>query len=140
MIEIGTIDHVGLRVTDLARSQAFYAKLGFAPEPGEDTPDHHALGLINAAGTRINLIYNGQAHPQRNILMDVPERWPGYTHAAFLVPRLDTVLDWARDEGVAITEGPIELGGRRIVAFLRDPDGNVLEFDELLLLASGGPA
>ena len=40
------------------------------------------------------------------------------------------VLDWAEREGVTITEGPVDWG-RRLTCFLRDPDGNVLEFNEL---------
>ena len=91
-----------------------------------------AVGLINDKGVRINLIFNGQATPDgRNVLMDVAEKWPGWTHPAFVVSDLDSVLKWARSHDVAITEGP-GLWGRRRVCFLRDPDGNVLEFDELL--------
>jgi len=132
MFRIISYDHVGVRVTDHERAAAFYAKLGFRPEPNEDSPEHQALGLINSAGVRINLIYNGQVHPERNVLMDVETKWPGYTHYAVLVDNLQAVLDWAGAEGIQITEGPIEIGGRRTVAFIRDPDGNVIEFDELL--------
>lgn len=132
MFRISAYDHVGVRVTDRAASAAFYAKLGFRPEPEEDSPEHEALGLINADGVRINLIYNGAPHPDRNVLMDAPDKWPGYTHYAVLVDDLRGVLDWAAREGVDITEGPIEIGGRRTVCFIRDPDGNVIEFDELL--------
>lgn len=132
MFQIQSYDHVGVRVTDRERAAAFYAKLGFRPEPNEDSPRHSALGLINDAGVRINLVYNGVAHPGRNVLMDVPEKWPGYTHFAVLVDSLQGVLDWAAREGVKITEGPVVLGDRRTVVFIRDPDGNVIEFDELL--------
>ena len=37
----------------------------------------------------------------------------------------------AGDNDVAITEGPHDWG-RRLTCFLRDPDGNVLEFNELV--------
>ena len=39
-------------------------------------------------------------------------------------------LRWS--EKIAITEGPIEIGGRRLTLFIRDPDRNVLEFNQLL--------
>ena len=42
---------------------------------------------------------------------------------------LDAVR-WARREGVKITEGPVDWR-RRTTCFIRDPDGNVLEFNEL---------
>jgi len=133
MFRISAYDHVGVRVTDREHAVAFYAKLGFYPEPNEDSPQFKAVGLINDAGVRLNLIYNGQTPPDgRNVLMDVPQKWPGYTHPAFLVDSLQAVLDWAAAEGITVTEGPIEIGGRRTICFVRDPDGNVVEFDELL--------
>ena len=132
MFRIQSYDHIGVRVTDRERAAAFYAKLGFRPEPNEDAPEHSALGLINDAGVRINLVYNGVPHPDRNVLMDVPDKWAGYTHYAVLVDSLQGVLDWAEREGVTITGGPVVYGDRRTVAFIRDPDGNVIEFDELL--------
>lgn len=125
-------DHVGVRVSERARALRFYGALGFAPEPGEGGVERRAVGLINAAGVRVNLIFNGEPDPHgRNVLMDVPEKRPGWTHPAFTVERLDDVLAWAAGQGVTITEGPVSWGRRR-VCFLRDPDGNVLEFDELL--------
>lgn len=132
MFKIQSYDHIGVRITDRERATAFYAKLGFRPEPNEDSSQHSAVGLINDAGVRINLVYNGTPHPGRNVLMDVSDKWPGYTHYAVLVDSLQGVLDWAAREGVTITEGPLQLGERRTVAFIRDPDGNVIEFDELL--------
>jgi len=33
---------------------------------------------------------------------------------------------------VVITEGPHPIGPRRIALFIRDPDGNVLEFNQLI--------
>ena len=80
-------------------------------------------------GTRLNLIFNGAARAN-NVLLDEPVKWPGYTHGAFLVEFAPGVLDWAAREGVAITEGPVDWG-RRLTCFVRDPDGNVLEFNEL---------
>jgi catechol 2,3-dioxygenase-like lactoylglutathione lyase family enzyme len=134
MFTIGQIDHVGIRVTDRDRARAFYEKLGFVFDPDEDSPAGQSIGLVNADGARINLIYNGQdAQGQGNVLLDVPQKWPGYTHAAFLVDSLDALVDWLARAGVVITEGPSVFGhGRRKVCFIRDPDGNVIEFDEIL--------
>ncbi|GAM98360.1 Gll4059 protein [alpha proteobacterium U9-1i] len=128
-IALSAYDHVGLRVTDARRSLAFYREFGFEIDP--DFTDDRVAEIVNVAGLRINLIFNGVAPPDgRNVLLDVPEKWPGYTHAAFIVEKLATILDWAAARGIAITEGPVDWG-RRITCFLRDPDGNVLEFNEL---------
>ena len=121
-------DHFGIRVADPARSLAFYAGLGFTPDPAFTTD--RVAEVVNAAGIRFNLVFNGTPWPGGNILLDAPDKWPGYTHAAFVVPDLQSVLDWAEARGVAITEGPVDWG-RRLTCFLRDPDGNVLEFNQL---------
>lgn len=134
MFKLGQIDHVGIRVTDRDRAQAFYEKLGFVFDPGEDSPRGRSIGLVNAAGARINLIYNAiESSHGGNVLLDIPEKWPGYTHAAFLVDSLDGLVAWLTQEGVPITEGPSVFGhGRRKVCFIRDPDRNVIEFDEII--------
>jgi catechol 2,3-dioxygenase-like lactoylglutathione lyase family enzyme len=133
MFRITHYDHIGVRVTDRNVAVEFYRKLGFEIEPDEDSPHFNAVGLINAEGVRINLIYNGNTPPEsRNVLMDIPEKWPGYTHYAVMVDNLQKVLDWAAQAGIPITEGPIEIGGRRTLCFIRDPDGNVIEFDQVL--------
>jgi glutathione S-transferase len=128
-VKITSYDHVGLRVTDRSRALVFYDALGFQLD--ETHSSQTALEIVNESGVRLNLILNGQPTPQRdNILMDRPEKWPGYTHVAFIVEQLSEVLDWAAKGNIAITEGPIDWG-RRITCFLRDPDSNVLEFNEL---------
>lgn len=132
MIDITSYDHVGIRVTSRSRALAFYRSLGFE-EAGPDRPQSTAVYLVNDAGLRIHLICNGEPTEDRgNVLMDVDHKWPGVTHPAFVVERLDAVLDWAAANGVTITEGPVEWDGRRRTCFLRDPDGTVLEFNELI--------
>ncbi len=128
-LQINAYDHVGIRVTDRDRALAFYADLGFVRDDAHSTAT--ADEIVNAAGVRLNLIPNGVPTPQNdNVLLDRPTKWPGYTHAAFVVDSLADILDWAAARGVAITEGPVDWG-RRITCFLRDPDSNVLEFNEL---------
>jgi|SRR4029077_2106751 catechol 2,3-dioxygenase-like lactoylglutathione lyase family enzyme len=128
-LHITHFDHIGMRVTDAKRALAFYRELGFEVDPDNSTDT--ALEIVNAAGVRLNLIPNGQPTPDGgNILMDVPQKWPGYTHAAFIVERLADILEWAARANIPITEGPVDWG-RRTTCFLRDPDSNVLEFNEL---------
>jgi catechol 2,3-dioxygenase-like lactoylglutathione lyase family enzyme len=134
-MQIQGFDHVGIRVSDRERALDFYASLGFAPDP-EFTTDRVAE-VVAADGTRINLIFNGVAQPAaHNILLDEAVKLPGYTHAAFIVGQLDELVAWAKREGVAVTEGPVDWG-RRMTCFIRDPDGNVLEFNELKGVDSG---
>jgi lactoylglutathione lyase len=128
-LQIIAYDHVGLRVTDRDRSLAFYEDLGFKLDPDYSTDT--ALELVSPSGVRINLILNGQPTPAGdNVLLDRRQKWPGYTHMAFVVDRLADILDWASQRRIPITEGPVDWG-RRLTCFLRDPDSNVLEFNEL---------
>lgn len=134
MFKLAQIDHVGIRVTDRNVAQEFYMRLGFRLDPEEESPQGKSCGLINDAGARINLIYNGQLPPEgKNVLLDIPDKWPGYTHAAFIVDDIDELVSWLHQRGIKITEGPSIFGhGRRKVCFIRDPDLNVIEFDEIL--------
>ncbi len=127
-VSVIAYDHVGLRVTDRTRALALYADLGFTIDP--DYTSERVAEIVSPGGVRINLIFNGE-NRANNVLLDEPTKWPGYTHAAFIVDKLDSILEWAAERGVKITEGPVDWG-RRITCFLRDPDGNVLEFNQLI--------
>jgi catechol 2,3-dioxygenase-like lactoylglutathione lyase family enzyme len=125
---------VGIRVSDRAEAIAFYEALGFRERAY--LPEHQANEMATEDGVFVNLIFNGVKRPERrNILMDEPLKYPGVTHPAFVVEDLDAVVAVCEREGIAISEGPIDIGGRRRVVFIRDPDGNVLEFDEMYATA-----
>jgi catechol 2,3-dioxygenase-like lactoylglutathione lyase family enzyme len=127
------LDHVGIRVTDLDVAERFYAKLGFERDPDEFSIDAKACGLIHRSGMRIHLIFNGEPSIEGNVLLDAPIPRPGYTHAAFIVDSMTELVRWFDSEGIRVTEGPVKMGhGRRNVCFIRDPDLNVLEFNEIL--------
>lgn len=133
MFQIERFDHVGIRVSDIVTAENFYRKLGFRPDPKEESPKSRARGLINDHGVRIHLIYNANVPVTKNVLMDSPDKLPGYTHAAFIVDDLDKLVKLLVAEDIRITEGPSVFGdGRRKVCFIRDPDFNVLEFNEVL--------
>jgi catechol 2,3-dioxygenase-like lactoylglutathione lyase family enzyme len=128
------LDHIGIRVADLAAAEAFYAKLGFIRDPDEFAPQAKACGLVHPTGLRIHLIYNGEPASEGNVLLDAPIKRPGYTHAAFIVDSMNELVAWLARENIRISEGPMMMGhGRRNVCFIRDRDLNVLEFNEILV-------
>lgn len=128
-LSIKGYDHVGLRVTSRAAATRFYEKLGFHLVPL--LSNERVAEVVTDAGVRINLIFNGVRRGDGlNVLLDEPVKWPGYTHAAFIVDDLESVLRFAESMRIPITEGPVDWG-RRLTCFLRDPDGNVLEFNQL---------
>jgi lactoylglutathione lyase len=123
---ISAVSHVGIRVLDAERSEAFYAKLGFrvVARHGRDS----VVILSNDAGVEINLIVNAVPdHDGTNVLMDenLPKR-AGYTHVAFAVDSIDETVRKLGELGIAISGGPERLGPG-ISLFVRDPDRNVLE-------------
>lgn len=128
-IGITAYEHVGIRVSDRAAAVAFYEQLGFVLS--QDFPEHSALEMENEGGVRINLIYNA-VRRDKNILMDEAVRYPGVTHPAFVVRSLAETIAALGAQGIALSEGPLEVDERRRICFVRDPDGNVVEFDELL--------
>ncbi|WP_028300551.1 VOC family protein [Oceanospirillum beijerinckii] len=125
---IRSFDHVGIRVSDRQRSVEFYQRLGFretAVFPAYEANE------MEVGGVRINLIFNG-ARMDHNPLLDAPVKPPGVTHPAFVVDDLTALQEWLETEGITITQGPHPIGSRRITLFIRDPDGNVLEFNQLI--------
>jgi len=76
------LSHIGIRVRELAPSRAFYERLGFRFEWGPAGPEPVAA-MRHTSGLEINFILN--AKTEGNILMDVPEKHPGYTHIALKI-------------------------------------------------------
>lgn len=126
MIAVEKIDHLGIRVSDKKRAVSFYAGLGF--ELIQEIDYDAVLIVKNAAGVELNLIVNGvDRMGGKNILMDVPEKHPGYTHAAFRVADIRETIAALKTMGVPITQGPVTFGDGHVSVFCRDPDRNVIE-------------
>ncbi len=124
-------DHIGIRVSNKQQAMAFYQALGFVESAS--FPLFEANEMLSADGVRINLIFNGARTPNGyNALLDAPVKLPGMTHPAFIVDDLQVLEAWLGEQGIVITEGPHHIGPRRVALFIRDPDGNVLEFNQLV--------
>lgn len=126
-IDIPGVDHIGIRVRDLERAMKFYAMLGFSLH-ARATNDAVAI-VRNARGVELNLVYNANADAGgKNILMDVGEKYPGYTHVALRVASIKAAIEALRANGIRITQGPVSFGADgHVSVFVRDPDLNVVE-------------
>ncbi|MGP9689752.1 VOC family protein [Psychrobacter sp. AOP22-C1-C5] len=124
-------DHVGIRVSNRQEAMTFYERLGFTET--YRIPEGEANEMITSAGVRINLIFNAaKVKDRKNLLLDETIKRPGITHPAFIIHDINEFQNWLLKAGIKVTEGPKKLGPRRIALFIRDPDGNVLEFNQLL--------
>lgn len=90
MIDITRINHVGLRVTHLETTRAFYEALGFQFIVGPVGPEPVAI-MEHPSGVNINFILNSQDPTPLNQLMDIPQKHTGYTHIALEVNDLSAV-------------------------------------------------
>jgi lactoylglutathione lyase len=126
MIAIEQVDHIGVRVADKTRAMAFYRQFGF--ELIHESSFDAVVIIKNVAGVELNLIVNGvDLTGGKNILMDVPEKYPGYTHIALRVADIRQAMAALKESGTAITQGPVTFGDGHVSVFVRDPDRNVIE-------------
>ncbi|MCZ6588638.1 MAG: VOC family protein [Alphaproteobacteria bacterium] len=126
-IDIEQVDHIGIRVAELDRAMSFYQVLGFKLVH-EDTNDAVVI-IKNSRDVEINLIYNANDdNGGDNILMDVANKYPGYTHVALRVSSIKAAIEALAENDIAITQGPVSFGlDGNVSLFVRDPDRNVVE-------------
>ena len=127
MINIDRVDHIGIRVADLDRAMTFYRIFGFEEVRAADNDD--VVVMKNVEDVEINIIFNANnSNDNKNILMDVPDKYPGYTHVAFRVTSIADTVAALNENGIEITQGPVAFGADgHVSVFLRDPDRNTLE-------------
>ena len=128
MKQITRINHLGIRVFDLAVSRAFYEQLGFVFLVGPVGPEPVAI-MEHPSGININFILNAANKTESNVLMDEPVKQAGYTHVALEVNDMDAVVKELQSLTINITEGPVTFPTGTSV-FIRDPDLNVVEFHQ----------
>ena len=127
MIKIENVDHLGIRVTDPKRALDFYKILGF--ELHKKVDFDNVIIVKNANNVEINFIVNGADHlGGKNILMDVPEKHPGFTHVGLRVASILEVLKTLEENDITPSQGPVTFGNDgHVSVFIRDPDRNVIE-------------
>jgi hypothetical protein len=64
--------------------------------------------IRNENSVELNLIFNANAgDPTANVLMDIPEKYPGYTHMALRVASIPATIAALKANDTAITQGPV---------------------------------
>jgi catechol 2,3-dioxygenase-like lactoylglutathione lyase family enzyme len=116
------IDNVGICVSDLKRSVAFYQQLGFSKVYENNR------GATMVAGTAKLFIFQTRKATSASVGRDFTlfQNPPGIDHISFDVQDVDRTYAEAKAKGVAFNDAPEDQSwGARMVS-LRDPDGNNL--------------
>ena len=127
MLDIRSVNHIGIRIADKDKSVQFYGSLGFKFVSDAGFKDGHPIIMKHPSGVVLNLLGPANASEGTNILMDVEEKYPGYTHIALTVSSMNSAVQFMSDHGIEIT-GSFSFDNMSAI-FIRDPDRNVIEID-----------
>ena len=126
------LDHTMIRVKDLDRSLDFYTRiLGMKIHRNTEYPEgrftNTFVGYIGEdEGTNIELTYNWDQQENYN-------KGNGWGHLAIKVSDVYETSEYLKQQGVEFTKEPSQMkNGTRILAFIKDPDGYVIELNEPL--------
>ena len=129
MLGIQQVNHIGIRIGELERSRAFYEALGFTFVSDAGFKDGHPVIMRHPSGVVLNLLGPRKDGDGSNILMDVDAKYPGITHVALTVDSLEKAKAFLAEHDIEIT-GSFDFASMAAV-FIRDPDRNVIEFDDV---------
>lgn len=122
---ITDIGHTAFAVNDIDRALAFYALLGLN-ESFRLTRDDGSLMLIymHISGDRFLELFPNGPEPD-------PNRLHSFRHICLAVDDLQGLVDHLRANGVTIDIDVKEGLDRNLQAWVKDPDGNAIEFMQL---------
>jgi lactoylglutathione lyase len=127
MLNIDSVNHIGIRVRERSRAVEFYELLGFELVNDAGFEEGHPIIMKHPSGVVLNLLGPSNMPDGKNILMDVSEKYTGITHMALTVSSLDFAKTFMKDNEIEIT-GSFSFNGMSAI-FVRDPDRNVIELD-----------
>ncbi len=127
MLNIESVNHIGIRIKDKTRSVAFYELLGFEFSADAGYEDGHPIIMQHPSGVVLNLLGPSNSPGDSNILMDVDEKHTGITHVALTISSLGDAKNFMSDNDIKIS-GSFSFGNMSAI-FIRDPDRNVIELD-----------
>ena len=126
------LDHTMLRVKDLEKSIYFYTKiLGMRILRKNEYPDGRFTNTFigynsEDDGTNLELTYNWDQEEEYI-------KGNAWGHLALKVSDVYATSSYLKEMGVEFTKEPSPMkNGTRIIAFIKDPDGYVIELNEPL--------
>ncbi len=117
-------DHVGIIVSDVARSKAFYRALGFELDSEYDDGTK-TLVFLRGPGLRLELFCYRETPP---VSSAAGQRVLGFRHLAFRVDDIDDAVAELVDAGILPPETVVrDVPGLARLVFVTDPDGIEIE-------------
>ena len=126
-----SFEHVGMTVSNMDQAVAFYCDLlGLTLHLRKKTDDGSDLAFLDAGGGMLEIIapVNGAKRA-----VDVPDDTAGLRHLTFLYASVDETFAKLEAAGVDLKERPRFTYNPEVlhkVAFVRDPDGIIIELAE----------
>lgn len=124
-------EHVGMTVSDMDRSVAFYVGLlGLKLVVRRKGPAGNEMAFLDARGAQLEIVAPADGAMRAE---DAKPGHSGLRHLTFHVESVDTAYAALEAAGVEMLEPPRDAHNRDIVrrvAFCRDPDGIVVELAE----------
>jgi len=123
-----SFEHVGMTVSDMDRSVAFYCDLlGLKLDLRKKTEDGAELAFLDAGGGMLEIVAPATGAKRA---VDVPDDTAGLRHLTFLYESVDETFARLETAGADIKERPRFAYNPEVlqkVAFVRDPDGIIIE-------------
>lgn len=122
------IGHLALKVEDMEKSLHFYCDiLGF--KHAFDIQDDHGQPVIEyikvVPGQFIELFYGGKETPEFN------DNSIGFNHLCLEVNDIYEIADHLKSKGIPLTVEPMIGKDHNYQCWVKDPDGNDIEFMQL---------
>jgi methylmalonyl-CoA/ethylmalonyl-CoA epimerase len=126
------IDHIGVAVTSLQESKAFYEALGLVCGGEEEVPEQRVKVAFFPAGEgRIELLES--TDPEGPIGRFVTKKGPGLHHVCLAVPDVRAAMEALKSRGYTLIDQEPKVGaGGHLVAFVhpKSTGGVLLELSE----------
>ena len=127
-----TFDHLHLRCSDLEATASFFETMFGA----QVTRSVYPPGTLYPGQLRVMMIVGGQKvlmapkHPHDAMTPPPPFPYYGLEHFGFTVENLDATLAELKAKGATIAVGPVTRDAGTYLAFVRGPDGIMVELVE----------
>jgi catechol 2,3-dioxygenase-like lactoylglutathione lyase family enzyme len=128
-MRIKKLDHDARVTRDLERIRWFYGDVLGLPEVPR--PHNFSFGgcWFRGPGFELHFILVGEQPPAPDFVPTEDEERLGLDrHIAFEIDDIEATLAHLRGSGVEILSGPVPRGDGAVQAYVRDPDGHIIEF------------